>query len=142
MADYYTQFSVVVPTPVGGEEETIKWVEGWTFIRDCLFQEENLDLLDAEFNVNVEYLKHEGLWVYSDGEGSVESAVATIQQYLLDFDISEGIVLSWALTCSKLRTDGFEGGAVLITADTEKWVNPQTVLSEEARVKGLKLLDY
>lgn len=47
------------------------------------------------------------------------------------------VTVEMAFTCSKMRPDGFGGGAELITADDVRWINTSRWLAE--RIEALKL---
>ena len=127
MADYYTNFSFILPLPAdaqkqyarnlahaasrnrfGGESlpddfpEPLKAVmEDWSFeVEDC----------DA------------GLWLHSDA-GGMDAVGAFVHHLLQQCDLAGVITFEWSQDCSKPRVDAYGGGAAIITAAEIKTLN-------------------
>lgn len=124
MADYYTNFSIIIPLkddiqkqhaldishiassnrfeeselPANFPDSLKEVVEDWTFeLEDC----------------------EEGIWLHSES-GGIDAACAFIQHLLQKFDPDSSVELEWSHDCSKPRTDAFGGGAAYITAQAIK----------------------
>jgi hypothetical protein len=52
------------------------------------------------------------------------------------------ISIEESLTCTRMRADGFGGGATLITPDTLEWINTRQWLDERLTARGLKAIKY
>jgi hypothetical protein len=64
------------------------------------------------------------LWIRDPGgEGDVESVANFIQAYLKKFDPKGKVGFQFAHTCSSQRVDEFGGGACVVTAKKQKWIN-------------------
>jgi len=126
MADYYTQYSEIVP----GTQEQIKWLLN-------KFEEQK----DNEFSELGSYATDtKGLWIYDEGmDGSDIGQVADLlHEYLAHFDLDHELSISWAHTCSKPRLDSFSGGAVAITKKgTAYCADPADVAMK--KLKALRL---
>lgn len=117
MADYYTQFSVVLDNI---PEEDYPYLRGLVKRID-----ESEDVYDDELCFECQLNEKGGqLWIHSDETGEPSHAAKEIQKYLSDFQPEAAVELYWADTCSKPRPDGFSGGACLITAEEIFWFNP------------------
>jgi hypothetical protein len=151
VADYFLEFSQVLPhlnndefdwlaqqleivcvfgqrefspaaLPAGLEESQADWT-GHRFCRD--YEE---DLPDPE-NLGVCFVLHDKpdddfgrhLWVYAEEYGDLGVLAHLVQKFLRRFRPSECWSLAYASTCSKLRLDGFGGGAVFVTTDEIKF---------------------
>ena len=128
MADYYTQYSKVVP----GTNEQIEWLLK-------KFEEHKEDNEFSELGSYETDIK--GLWIYDEGmDGSDIGQVADLlHQYLVHFDLNHELSISWANTCSKPRLSSFTGGAVAITKKgTAYCSNPADVAMK--KLKALRLI--
>ena len=119
MANYYCEFSTLVPFPNTTPTQMQKILD------DIL-----LDIVDRDdwyggCSFSVES-KEDGceVWVRSqDAEGDVEVATEVIQKLLEKFNIDKYHFFTWANTCSKLRPDSFGGGAALVGSDEVRALN-------------------
>lgn len=106
MADYYTQFSLEIE----GTQEQRNW------LHDALTNGE-------EYTCEVQ--EQEGtLWLYSEEGCDLDTVAAILASYQEKYNLTAPIILEWANTCSKMRTDGFGGGAVAIHKGELEWFNP------------------
>ena len=136
MADYYTNFSFMVPlntdvqkqyaldisntasthrceetpTPSDFPDPLKDYIEGWTFeLEDC----------------------EEGLWLHSDS-GGIDAVCAFVQHLLQKFDTTPYVTFEWSHDCSKPRKDAYGGGAAVITKteietmNTADWIRSKT----------------
>lgn len=65
------------------------------------------------------------LWFYSDGNPNIELLVNAIQAVMEVHGSKSSVGFEWGYTCSKTRTDGFGGGAVFITRNSQDWLSTQ-----------------
>jgi hypothetical protein len=132
MADYYTQFSLLVHLPARAFEfyQQVKDLRGKN-LSDAELPEHLRGLLTADdlenwwFDCQVQDAN--SLWIYADKNGSVEGVAAFLQHLVRKFGLPP-LGFTWASTCSKPRIDAFSGGACWITAshieylDTAAWL--------------------
>ena len=138
MADYFTNFSLVMKLPsaeaqkyaldlatqasgVGQGDEIPEnfpaslrdFVECWTFETAVDNPREGL-----------------GIWLHSQ-HGGIDAVCAFIQHLLELYDPDGCVTLEWSNDCSKPRVDAYGGGAAIITAKTIKsmatweWIQKQ-----------------
>jgi hypothetical protein len=141
MASNYTHFSVTLPIPE--EPEKAARVEEWVFahsdMKDCMMEADDWDIEDFEeagYSCDFDIPQGE-VWVYGDGEGSIESAANLIQRYLDDFEIEGGVHMSFAWTCSKPRINEAGGGAVVVTRNSQFWIFADDEADKLARAAGV-----
>lgn len=67
----------------------------------------------------------DSLWLYSDGSPNIELIVNVVQAVMREHKSKCSVGFEWGYTCSKPRTDGFGGGAVFITMDSQDWLSTQ-----------------
>jgi hypothetical protein len=60
----------------------------------------------------------DGLWLYSEENGSVDNVASLVQGYLKHFGYKWVFVMQWAHTCSKPHIGAFGGGVIAVTAET------------------------
>ena len=118
MADYFTNFSVVLPLTKEQQEYAInlvKQVEAHRLDDHPLpadFPEELRDETEGwTFETEAD---GEGLWLHSQ-YGGQETACQFIQHLLQKFDFAPAVAFEWSHDCSKPRTDAYGGGAAFIT---------------------------
>lgn len=64
------------------------------------------------------------MWIRDPGgEGDAESVANFIQAYLKRFGQKGKVGFQYANTCSSQRVDEFGGGACVVTAKKQKWIN-------------------
>lgn len=138
MADYYTNFSLIVPLPSEAAHK-----HALDLAKQAL--EARMDeKLPADFPASLrEFVedwqfdteaaspaKDHGLWLHSS-DGGIDAVCAFIQHLLKQFDPENSISLEWSNDCSKPRVDAYGGGAALITAkrissiNTSQWLHRQ-----------------
>ena len=105
MANYYTQFSILID----GTPEQLTWLE---------------NTLRAEESPCQSSQQNGQLWLYAEENGDLDHLAQILAEYQEKYDLAKPLILEWANTCSKLRTDGFGGGAVAIYKGTLEWFNP------------------
>ena len=119
MADYFTNFSVVLPLTKEQQEYAIQIIEqakAHSFDNHPLPSDFPADLTEITEDWVFDAEKQEnGLWLHSENGGQ-ETAAALIQHLLQKFDFAPSVGFEWSHDCSKPRTDAFGGGAAYITA--------------------------
>ncbi len=131
MADYFTNFSVVLPLTKEQQDYAIqvaKQVEQHRLQDQALPTDCPKMLVDELENwvFETEITEH-GLWLHSQ-YGGQDGACVFIQYLLQRFKFVEGVTFEWSHDCSKPRTDAYGGGAALVTADhiqtftTQQWL--------------------
>lgn len=133
MADYYTNFSVVLPLT---KEQQAYAFEVAKQVEEHQTQELPTDFpgsLTAEIeNWTFETERTEpGLWLHSQ-YGGQDAACAFIQHLLQKYEFAGGVTFEWSHDCSKPRTDAYGGGAALITKDKIKTFTTAAWLREVA----------
>ncbi len=137
MADYYQQFSVMLVPPKGRLEDVRAWFRR---VVDALWEyDEDTDTNSLDPDVNTLMKKFqasgdlesfcsvdldpdsESIWLYEEESCNIGVVAEVVQLYFRTFDPTGELIIHWADTCSKMRTDGFGGGWVLIRADLLLW---------------------
>jgi hypothetical protein len=121
MANYYTEFSMMVPSEVGEHPWIDEWMEnaadeeseyeGWTFA--------------YQFQDNGQ------MWCYSGEGANIDCLADFCQAYLRMFKPNSIITFEWANTCSKPRVNSFSGGGIVITAHTQEFINTSIWVSQK-----------
>ena len=70
------------------------------------------------------------LYIFTEESGDLEKVATLLQNYLKEFHPKSGVGFQWAETCDAPRPDNFGGGAVFITAKSQKWWNTVAWLRE------------
>lgn len=139
MADYFTNFSFVLPLPSefarGYAMELARQAEAMCQAEDKLdsFPASLADVIeDWCFDTEPEAAPHKcGLWLHSSN-GGIDAVCAFIQHLLAKFEPEGCVGFEWSHDCTKPRTDAFGGGAAFITArkiktmSTSQWLQRQT----------------
>lgn len=112
MANYYTLFSLEVE---GTQEQRT-----WLYAALANAKEYACEVVEYE----------EALWLYSEDECDLDGVASILAEYQERYQLDDPIILAWANTCSKLRIDGFGGGAVAIYKGEIKWFTPFTQASK------------
>jgi hypothetical protein len=72
-----------------------------------------------------------GVWIVSaDGLGNPEYAAALVQSYLRHIASDAVIAFPWSLTCSPPRSDGFGGGAAVVTGHRVELFDTRTFIAK------------
>lgn len=132
MADYYTNFSVVLPLTKEQQDyvlNLVKQVEAYRNEGKPLptnFPESIKEVVE-EWPFDVEAV-NKGVWLNSQ-YGGQDSACAFIQHLLQKFEFAPFVAFEWSHDCSKPLTDAFGGGAAFITSteietfSTSEWLS-------------------
>lgn len=138
MADYFTNFSFVLPLKLEEQKEyALDLANTATVFRYDEQQlppdfPEPLQAVMEEWRFEVEDTGEDGLWFHST-DGGVDAVCAFIQHLLQHFNLTNRIGLEWSHDCTKPRTDAFGGGAALISAQEIKYMSPAEWLQEQTR---------
>jgi hypothetical protein len=131
MADYYTNFSVILPLSKEQQDyalNLVKQVEAYLQDNQQLptdFPESLRDEVES-WSFEAAPVK-EGIWLHSQNGGQ-EAACELIQHLLQRFDFAPAVAFEWSHDCSKPRTDAYGGGAAFITSteieifSTSEWL--------------------
>ena len=131
MADYFTNFSLIVTLPSeAAQTYAIDLAEQAFHI--FLGDESMTDDFPASLKDVVEDWQFDtdptdsqngwGLWLHSS-DGGIDAVCAFLQHLLQRFDPTGHVGLEWSNDCSKPRVDAYGGGAALITANKIKHLN-------------------
>jgi hypothetical protein len=157
MADYFTQFSFVIPmTPEQGnwftqvhalatelighaqDGEARKNIEGsQDIVSAALGLAEKRDG-DPCLQV-VHDDKDSAIWVSSEDSGDVDYTADLVQAFLRRFDLDLVVSFEWANTCSKPQLDAFGGGAVVISRRNADWFSTGTFVETAKKVETERL---
>ena len=146
MADYFTNFSLIMPLPdEAAEKYALALAEQAFHIHmgeemPGDFPESLRDVVeDWQFDTDASDPSNGwGLWLHSSS-GGIDAVCAFLQHLLQRFDPAGHATLEWSNDCSKPRVDAFGGGAALITADkikhlnTGQWLHRQVARLQKAK---------
>jgi len=141
MADYYTNFSVVLELPDEAAQayalkiacDAAAWSPDEATPADfpaSLVDVLEIWLFDAEAQGSLEQGKY-GVWLHS-GNGGIDAVCEFIRHLLNKFNPTGRVEFEWSNDCSKPRLDAYGGGAAIITAHkiksmtTYEWLRKQT----------------
>lgn len=133
MANYYTDFSVLLPMKDGITEKDIqKFLDSLPKSEEEA--EEYLDLPSYE-------IESGQLWIHNrDESGNELGALWIIQEYLKKFDIKGAVFFTYSYTCSKPRVNEFSGGAYIVSQNDYLYTDSWKLL-DEAREAGIEILN-
>jgi hypothetical protein len=157
MADYFTEFSFVIPvTPAqgnwftqvhelaaaligyaedGAARETI---EGPQDVMSAAL--ELAEKRDGDPWIEVTHDETAGtIWVCSEDSGDLEYTADLAQAFLKRFDLDLVVAFQWANTCSKPLLDAFAGGAVVISRRTVAWFDTGSLLEKALATETARL---
>ena len=139
MADYFTNFSLLVPLP---DKDAQKYALDLASSANSAHQgDEPADDLPESIKEVIEDWQFDtqadqspggsGLWVHADS-GGIDAACAFIQHLLHKFHPQGRVSFEWSNDCSKSLVDAFGGGAALVTATEIKTMSTWGWLQEQA----------
>ena len=131
MADYYTNFSVVLPLTKEQQEyalNLVKQVEAYLHNNQQLPADFPESLRDEVENWPFEVAPvKDGIWLHSQ-YGGQEVACEYIQHLLQKFEFAPAVAFEWSHDCTRPHVDAFGGGAAFITSSeietfsTSEWL--------------------
>ena len=140
MADYFTNFSLVIRLP---DEAAQNYALNLALEASRINQGDEPEAdFPAELHSNTEdwcfdtdadvVEKQPGLWLHSSN-GGIDAVCAFIQHLLQKFSLPDVVTFEWSNDCSKPRTDAYGGGAAIITAKKVKTMSTCEWLCKHAR---------
>jgi len=119
MADYFTNFSVVLPLIKDQQEYAlglVKQVEAYLHNNQQLSADFPESLRDEVESWPFEVAPvANGIWVHSQ-YGGQEVACLFIQHLLQKYDFAPHVAMEWSHDCTKPRLDAYGGGAAYVTS--------------------------
>ena len=145
MADYFTNFSLVLELPdQAAQEYALKLAEdaaSWpldeqipTDFPASLAEVLEIWNFETEAQGSLEQGKY-GIWLHSN-DGGIDAVCAFIQHLLRKFQPAGRVEFEWSNDCSKPRTDAYGGGAAIITARKIKTMTTGEWLAKQAATRG------
>jgi hypothetical protein len=121
MADYFTNFSVVLPLTKPQQEyalDLVARIQAYRSDNQPLPNTFPSDLMEVveDWAFEVEG-GEQGLWLNSQSGGQ-EAACSFIQHLLQKFEFASEVSFEWSHDCSKPIPDAFGGGAAFITSES------------------------
>jgi hypothetical protein len=149
MANYYTNFSVVVSLPDAAAVQYAVALSSKVKERQELLVESELTepamvefsddaIEDWNFETEAQSGDGFGVWLHSENGGG-SAACEFIQHLLQKFDSAGHVCLEWSNDCDKPRLDAFGGGAAFITSNnieymsTGAWLDEKLMVYEKAK---------
>jgi hypothetical protein len=135
MADYFTNFSLVLPMKPEQREYA------WQLVKQANAQRWHEEPLPKTFPPELGQvvedwgfemeMQGEGIWLHSQ-YGGQDAACVFIQHLLKKFEFAGGVAFEWSHDCSQPKVDAFGGGAAFVTANeietftTSEWLRKMT----------------
>ena len=145
MADYFTNFSLVLDLPDQGAQayalNLAQEAADMRFGEDPPklppgFPASLVDVLEIwHFETEAQGSLEQdqcGVWLHS-GNGGIDAVCAFIQHLLGKFNPTGRVELEWSNDCSKPRVDAYGGGAAIITAHKIKTMTTGEWLAKHSR---------
>jgi hypothetical protein len=131
VADYYTHFSFAIEKLTDDERAWLRTLLAGAGDEPT---EDLARLLSDPDYVGFSWAFEDdgSLWVYSDTSGTPEDAAALVQEFLSRFRPDDVLAFEWANTCSRPRLDAYGGGAVVVTAEEQRWMSSAQWLVEHS----------
>ncbi len=129
MADYFTRFSVMLP--LGSAERIGPALAIYAKLAEDLDRDEEASIgFDAAASPEVDPA---ALWLSAKEDGNPEHVIAFVRLCGEAFGLTGRWGFRWALTCSRMRLDGWGGGAHVLdlaTGETVEWLDYEDWLAE------------
>lgn len=156
MAEYYTQWSVNLDI---NSEEEYAWLQGVLNLDPGSFtnpdEERDSDqyIEDVKSNFGFELIEDDfdwafpgfeydlakgSLWAYAEEDGNLDTLGRIVQAFFRKFRPDGFFYVTWANTCSKMRVDEFNGGAMVVTAEKIKLFNVTDFVREQEKLHNQK----
>jgi len=162
MADYYTEFSEVIPNLTGEEQDwladqlrVVQVYGGKEYLEDQVPESladvepdwhgcrayRDMDDYDPDsgpephFDYAFDRNDNHGrdFWVGTTEYGRVDCVGHLVQKFLKKFRPNDYWSLTYSASCSKPRVGAFGGGAVFVTADKIVWCNAHDFVEQQRR---------
>ena len=122
MANYYTQFSVMLP--LGSADRIAPALGIYAKLAEDLDRDEEASIgFEAAASPEVDPA---GLWLSAEEDGNPEHVIAFVRLCGEAFGLTGRWGFRWALTCSRMCLDGWGGGAHVLdlaTGETIEWLD-------------------
>lgn len=116
MANYYEQFSKILPLDAKNPKE-LEWWQKVLATQNDHGQEGPIDVMETGFDIKITE-DPPSVWLYCDQEGSDSGQAAeAIHQFLKHFDLPDIITISVACWCSKPWVDEQSGHIHVISKE-------------------------
>ncbi len=129
MADYFTRFSVMLP--LGSADRIAPVLAIYAKLAEGLDRDEEASIgFEATASPQVD---PSALWLSAEEDGNPEHVITFVRLCGEAFGLSGRWGFRWALTCSRMRLDGWGGGAHVLnlaTGETEEWLDCEDWLAE------------
>jgi hypothetical protein len=79
-------------------------------------------------------LSKDNLWAYAEEDGNMDSLCRIVQAFFRKFRPDGFFYVTWANTCSKMRVNEFNGGAMVVTAKNIKIFNVTDFVREQEKL--------
>lgn len=144
MADYFTTFSFEISKKDADFplEDIAQLIDAYreqeydnlpTWYKDK-FSIDDFGEDTVEEYMNIGYkLEDEYLWIYSEEYPNIDALVSIINSVMKHYNSNKYVSFEYAYTCSKLRLDGFGGGAVFITSSGVKYHSTYGWIQEQIK---------
>ena len=131
------KFSLILPIPHNQREEDMtacmkKWAKDKEKMREVDW--ESYHYLYGGLDV---FQPYDGALVLGPGRdmsGKPGTAIRFVQHYLNWFNLSQGVIFSWA------DAGVYRGGSALITRDDVIWFDPEAMARAKARTENIALI--
>ncbi len=129
MADYYTRFSVMLP--LGSADRIAPALAIYAKLAEDLDRDEEAAIgFEAAASPEVDPA---ALWLSAEEDGNPEHVITFVRLCGEAFGLTGRWGFRWALTCSRMRLDGWGGGAHVLdlaTGQTVEWLDCEDWLAE------------
>ena len=126
MADYYTEFSFVIADVT---QEEAEWMQA--AFASGIHKEDDLDDMPYEdcFALEIQQDPEMRAWIHDgNAQPTLDALIGFLKQFLSIFRVDKEIFFEWGYSCSKHHTDGFGGGAALISATKHASASTQDLM--------------
>ncbi len=136
MADYFTNFSLVVELPdEAAQQYALQLAQTMSDAGqgDPLPEDIPQDIREEMENWTIDTepaSSGHGIWLHSQ-HGGIDAVCAFLQHLLRKFNPLGRVEFEWSNDCSKPRTDAFGGGAAIITVTDIKTMSTWDWLQEQ-----------